>query len=576
VIERRTIVVHTRLAGHMARVAAARAGSCGTQILTMDRLAARLAGGFLQPIDPEALHEAVRAAVVATELGELEPIKSLPGMVRAAVDTFGKLWRAGIDLHSRPGEPRLDALAALEKAVLRRLPPSMLPPEQLVDAALEQLRHAPAVLGPVEVHGHSEMPPCWRRLLLALAGIVPVTWVAGPRPVPEWLRDTKVQVQTSQPAAPDVVLFSCANPQHEAIEALRWARGLMAVGTARPEEIAIAAAGPATLDDHMLALRRETNLPMHFVHGVKAVSERDGQAAAALAEILVKGLSQERVRRLFRLLHDRSPALVGLPPEWTRVLPADATLTTLARWEQVFQNNRTAWPQGVDRSEAILEILGMLSRGPAAATEVGDKLLTGLALRLWRRALVEGPAEALPVTLSELRTDDRSEAATSVVWCSAAALASVSRPFVRLIGLNAGRWPRRISEDRLIPDHVVPLEELDPLPVAEADRRDFATIKATATRSVTVSYSRRDAEGRLLGQSPLNAGLAEVYLARGHIPDHAASEADRLLARPAEFAGIPIGRSGLACWRAWYGSTLTAGKAPVKMRLSERMRITAL
>jgi hypothetical protein len=76
VIERRTIVVHTRLAGHMARVAAARAGSCGIQILTMDRLAARLAGGFLQPIDPEALHEAVRAALAATELGELEPIIS--------------------------------------------------------------------------------------------------------------------------------------------------------------------------------------------------------------------------------------------------------------------------------------------------------------------------------------------------------------------------------------------------------------------------------------------------------------------------------------------------------------------
>jgi RecB family exonuclease len=542
----------------MARVAAARTGTCGTQILTMDQLAARLAGGFLRPIDPEALHEAVRAALAETELGELEPIKFLPGMVRAAIDTFGKVWRAGIDLYSRPEEPRLKALAALERAVLLRLPPSMRPPAQLVEGALERLRHAPAVLGPVEVHGHSEMPPCWRRLLLALAGIVPVTWVAGPRPVPKWLRDTKVQVQTAQSETPDIALFSCASPQHEAVEALRWARGLMAAGTARPEEIAIAAASPAELDDHMLALRREANLPMHFVHGVKAVSERDGQAAAALAEILVKGLSQERVRRLFRLLHDRSPALAGLPPAWTRVLPADATLTTLARWEQVFQNNRAAWPQGVEHSAAILEILALVARGPAAASEAGDKLLTGLAHRLWCRALVEGPAEALPVTLSELRTDDRSEAAASIVWCSAAALASVSRPFVRLIGLNAGRWPRRISEDRLIPDHIVPLEELDPLPVAEADRRDLATIEATTARSVTVSYSRRDAEGRLLGQSPLISGMAETYLARGHAPEHAASEADRLLDRPAEFASIPIGRSGLACWRGWYGADLTA------------------
>ena len=48
---RRTIVVHTRLAGHMARVNAARAGAHGIQILTMGQMAARLAGGFLAPID---------------------------------------------------------------------------------------------------------------------------------------------------------------------------------------------------------------------------------------------------------------------------------------------------------------------------------------------------------------------------------------------------------------------------------------------------------------------------------------------------------------------------------------------
>jgi hypothetical protein len=44
---RRTIAVHTRLAGHMAQVEAARAGAHGIQILTMGKMAARLAGGFL-------------------------------------------------------------------------------------------------------------------------------------------------------------------------------------------------------------------------------------------------------------------------------------------------------------------------------------------------------------------------------------------------------------------------------------------------------------------------------------------------------------------------------------------------
>ena len=116
---RRTIVVHTRLAGHMARVDAARAGAHGIQILTMGQMAARLAGGFLAPIDSECLRDAVREALPETDLGELESIKTLPGMVRAAVSTLDKVWRADIDLSSS-SHPRLKALAALEDNVLRR------------------------------------------------------------------------------------------------------------------------------------------------------------------------------------------------------------------------------------------------------------------------------------------------------------------------------------------------------------------------------------------------------------------------------------------------------------------------
>jgi hypothetical protein len=84
--------------------------------MTMEHLAARLAGGFIRPIDADALHEAVKAALTETTLGELERIKSLPGMARAAVDTLGKVWRAGMDLRTRSAEPRLAALATLEEA----------------------------------------------------------------------------------------------------------------------------------------------------------------------------------------------------------------------------------------------------------------------------------------------------------------------------------------------------------------------------------------------------------------------------------------------------------------------------
>ena len=51
----------------------------------------------------------------------------------------------------------------------------------LVALALQRIGHAPAVIGQLEIHGHSEMSPCWRPLLIALAESVQVSWIAGPR-----------------------------------------------------------------------------------------------------------------------------------------------------------------------------------------------------------------------------------------------------------------------------------------------------------------------------------------------------------------------------------------------------------
>ncbi|ABE37276.1 conserved hypothetical protein [Rhodopseudomonas palustris BisB5] len=552
---RRTVVVHTVLAGRMERTAAARSNELGVQIVTMGQLAARLAGGLLRPVDSEALQEAVFAALPVVDMGELEPIKLLPGMPGAVTATFDKAWRAGVDLSSA-AHPRLAALAALEQEVVGRLPASMKRPAELVAMAKERIAQASTVIGSLEIHGHSEMSPCWRPLLEALANVVPLTWVAGPRHVPAWLEGTGVTVAKTDPTATATASYSCANQQHEVIEAFRWVRKLLAEGV-QAADIAIAATGPADYDDHMFAQVQESNLPVHFVSGVKALTTADGQAAAALAEVLAKGLSQERVRRLFALLRG-SPALERIPREWTRLLPLGAPLTEMERWERVFARVEASdWPEGQDLSALVLEVLRLLDRGLAAATDVGEALLTGVPLSLWRRSLREGPPAALPVTLGRLRTPDALEPAASVIWCSAIDLASSPRPHVWLLGMNAGRWPRRISEDRLIPNHVLPIEELDPLPIADGDKRDFGTILATATE-VAMSHSRRDAGGRLRGRSPLIKSFAVTYLDRGRTPEHAASEADRLLACPAEFAKLPVAVSGIGCWRDWFSGGLTA------------------
>ena len=69
--------------------------------MTFEQLAARLAGGLVQRVDDDAMREAITAVLPETELGELDGIKAMPGMVSAAADTLRKAWRAGVDLQAR-------------------------------------------------------------------------------------------------------------------------------------------------------------------------------------------------------------------------------------------------------------------------------------------------------------------------------------------------------------------------------------------------------------------------------------------------------------------------------------------
>ncbi len=85
---RKTVVAHGRLAMREVRLRAARDRLHGLQVMTFEHLAARLAGGFSCPIDNESLRAAIQQALPETELGELDSIKDLPGMVDAAADTL--------------------------------------------------------------------------------------------------------------------------------------------------------------------------------------------------------------------------------------------------------------------------------------------------------------------------------------------------------------------------------------------------------------------------------------------------------------------------------------------------------
>ena len=197
----------------------------------------------------------------------------------------------------------------------------------------------------------------------------------------------RTEAQTS--ADPDLV--SCADPHHEVVEALRWVRELLASGRARPNEIAIAAASPDAWDEHFLALAADTGLRIHFTHGIPALSTRDGQRCAALADILLRGLSEARVRRLVSLCAGEGTVLDQLPANWLTALPRGATLVTLDDWQRALKG--MVLDSGPLEAGRILHpVLSLLAIGPNAAGEAAAAMLRGRSGHIWDAATRAAPA----------------------------------------------------------------------------------------------------------------------------------------------------------------------------------------
>jgi cytochrome c peroxidase len=88
---RETLVIHSRLSWRQVRGVAAIERQHGLQALAIEQVAARLAGGFLQPINSDSLKQAIGEAI-AMDLGEFNDIKTLPGFPRAAAAALEKAW----------------------------------------------------------------------------------------------------------------------------------------------------------------------------------------------------------------------------------------------------------------------------------------------------------------------------------------------------------------------------------------------------------------------------------------------------------------------------------------------------
>ena len=373
----------------MQRLAAARENVIGREILTLPLLAARLAGGFSEAAGTDVLYPAIQEALAAGGFRELGQVSLLPGMPRAVLQLFDVAWRADIALSSFSQEVgRFADLVLIETRVRASLPPSRLLPRDLRDRAMERLGLARALLGSVTLAGIVDVDPIWRPLLAALARFTEISWDSPTQSAHPWFPGAMRQRHPRSPSTTSAEVS--ADPRSEVIEALRWARQLLSSGRVKAEEIAIAATSPQGWDDHFLALSACAELPLHFSHGVPALSTRDGQACAALADILTSGLSQERVWRLIRRLPP-VPFAKTLPQDWAAGLPREAALMTLDHWRHAMISARNRRDGSDVAEKVLLPILELLAGGAAGGQVAGRVLLSGSSLTMWEEALRSAP-----------------------------------------------------------------------------------------------------------------------------------------------------------------------------------------
>jgi PD-(D/E)XK nuclease superfamily len=544
-----TTLVHGPLAYAMRRAAAARRHEMGLQILLPSQLAARLAGGLLRPASRASIEEGIRAALNQPDrLLDIARIVDLPGMTRALRRTLRNVWRSGYDLRSGTGSEtaRVRDLAFVEEVVRERLLPGEVLMPDLCRRARDNLAFAPRIIGPLQIEGVHAIDPIWRPLIGELSEVIEIVWRSSPYADTAWFAGKVEPQSTRQPVRTGI---SCADPAHEALEAMRWARALLADGRARPEDIAICATSPAEWDDYMLALSASSGLPFCFVHGWPALATRDGQRCAALADLLQGGLSQARVRRLVRLALNQSILLDQLPDEDLPV-SASASLSTAVDWQRAL----SARPEF---ATILVPVLEVLARGIEAAHDAAERLLRGRSRRLWDEALRAAPASALMFTLETLRVTDERDPADAIVWCSADELAGAPRKFVWLLGVTAGSWPRKAGLDPILPRYIVDPQLTDPDPIEVADLRCLGIITAHATEAM-LSTGRLTADGKSANAASLLPRPTHRDVRhRDQAGRRALTEADRLFCRPHDMAADAITSSAASTWRAWHDRALT-------------------
>jgi hypothetical protein len=562
---KKTTITFGKVALETERAALARGGVIGGQVMAFEHMVERLAGGFLRIVDIMTLREVVKTCLEDADLGELDGLRDMPGMTTACADSLMAWWMSGLSNSQFEQHSRLKAIFMLEEAVERNLPAHLKKPSDIVELACKRISVAPKVLGDVVFLGMTDLHPVWRPVLTAMASLdgYSFSWNAGPYAVPEWLKDfpeNKVKFISSNAKTPLLSAETASDARHEVLEALRWAVELLANGH-KGEDIAIAAVSTSAYEGIVHTISRDSDIEIHMANGIPALQTSLGQECAALADVLIRGISHKRIRRLYEVA-SASKAFEDIPADWLKKIPQDASLLTVERWNRLLQRNDMA-----DVRPHIERVIDGVAKGVNFAEKAGPLFLSEGAQRLWTRALRSGPASALDQTLRGMRVATGGTSLDKVCFMSARDLVAAPRKFVRLLGLTSRQWPRRDGEDNLIPNYIVPTRQLSPMSVSEIDRRDFQSIISTTSEKVVFSWPRVDGDGRELRPStlvPTALVTAATRLERARKARYAISEGDRLFMRTFEFAETQAARRAKVASVNWFRPNLTPHDGQIK------------
>jgi RecB family exonuclease len=153
---------------------------------------------------------------------------------------------------------------------------------------------------------------------------------------------------------------------------------------------------------------------------------------------------------------------------------------------------------------------------------------------------------------------DENEPTSSPVWCPIEHLVGAPRPFVCVLGLTTRFWPRRNTEDPLLPTRIVEVADVEGQSIRQRDEAQLAFLRRMATGEAVLSFARRDARGSILTASPsLPQDVPQRVFTRTRIPLQAFSESDRLLARPRETVALIAPASATRAWNDWRKAAIT-------------------